>query len=118
MSFFVGCLPTAMPDFKPLKEWETLVNFSVGVFWFLSGSKMDLSGSKWTFPAPKSIEFGAGSVHFEFGLLIAFLLHLFFRTWREVPPPPPLTHEHLLPTAPSRMAVFVRHKLWQLASGS
>jgi hypothetical protein len=62
--FVVGCLPTAMPDFKPLKQGEMLVNFFVGVFWFLFGSKMDLSGSKWTFPAPKSIEFGAGSVNF------------------------------------------------------
>ena len=43
--FFVGSLPTGMPDFKPLKEGETLVNFFVGAFWFLFGSKL-------TFPAP------------------------------------------------------------------
>ena len=79
--FFVGCLPTAMPDFNTLKQGETPVNLFVGAFWFLSGSKIDLSGSKWTIPAPKSIEFGAGSVYFGFGLLSAFLL-LLFRAWR------------------------------------
>ena len=62
--FFVGCWPTAVSDFKPLKQGEMLDNFFVGAFLFLSGSKLDLSGSKWTIPAPKSIEFGAGSVHF------------------------------------------------------
>ena len=30
--FFVGCWPTAVSDFKPLKEGEMLVNFSLGVF--------------------------------------------------------------------------------------
>ena len=63
--FFVGCLPTAVFDFKPLKQGEMLDIFFVGAFLFLSGSKLDLSGSKRTIPAPKSIEFGAGNVHLE-----------------------------------------------------
>ena len=105
-----------------------LVNFFLGDF-------LSLSVPKCTFPVPNSIESGAGKVHFCFVSLSASGLAVRFRTWREVPQstatkhrhkaPPPTTatnHHHsraaFADGALARVAVFVRRKLWQLASGS
>ena len=58
-----------------------LDNFVLGAFLPLSGSKMGHSGSKWTIPAPKSIDFGAGSVVCLVSLN-AFRRRAVLRTWR------------------------------------
>jgi hypothetical protein len=44
-----------------------------------------LSVPKCTFPAPNSIEFGAGKVHFWFGSAECRGLAVLLRTWREEP---------------------------------
>ncbi len=39
VNFLLAACRPQCPNFKPQKEGEMLVNFFVGVFWFLFGSK-------------------------------------------------------------------------------
>ena len=51
--FFVGCLPTAILRFLTLKRRGNAREFFRGCFLVPFRFQIDLSGDKWTFPAPK-----------------------------------------------------------------
>ena len=59
-----------------------LDNFSVGAFLPLSGSKWAIPVSNGPFRRQSQLNFGAGSVHVEFGSADYLGLAVLLRTWR------------------------------------
>ena len=68
-SIFCWLLADRIVRLLTLKTRGNARRFFIWCFWSLSGPKS-------TFPTPNSIEFGAGSVHFEFVSLSALALRL------------------------------------------